>query len=85
MTSPVYALDHRDDDACASPLALLGPGLRGLWQPSQAVPARGNRHGHRVQRHPGGSSGDVEEWRLFGPLMTEARRVDPVLWTEEEA
>jgi hypothetical protein len=30
MTSPVYALDHRDDDACASALALRDPRLRGL-------------------------------------------------------
>ena len=78
-----------DDDACASALALLDPRLRGLQQRSHAVPAPDDGHGHRVQRHPGGNPGDVEEWGLLGPLMRpammEIRRVDPVRGTRGEA
>ena len=82
----MYALDHRDDDARASALALLDPRLRGLQQRARAVPAPDDGHGHRVQRHPGGNSGDVEEWGLLWPLMMmEGRRVDPVRRTEGEA
>jgi len=49
------------------------------------VPASDDRHGHRVQRHASGNPGDVEEWGLFGSLMMEVRRVDPVLSTGEGA